>query len=98
MAEENVKVAVRVRPFNQREKDAKSKLIVQMAGNQTVIFHPQTNEEKNTHMIIPIGKVLKIHLFIKPLNIFQSNLGVTMASKQNLMVIFRLTNQIMLTK
>ncbi|CAF0775133.1 unnamed protein product [Brachionus calyciflorus] len=46
MAEENLKVAVRVRPFNQREKDAKSKLIVSMAGNQTIISHPQTKEEK----------------------------------------------------
>jgi hypothetical protein len=41
-----VKVAVRVRPFNQREKDAKSKLVISMAGNQTVITHPKTNEEK----------------------------------------------------
>lgn len=46
MAEENVKVAVRVRPFNQREKDANSKLIVAMAGNQTLITNPKTNEEK----------------------------------------------------
>jgi hypothetical protein len=29
---ENVKVAVRVRPFNTREKDAKSKLVVAMSG------------------------------------------------------------------
>ena len=46
MAEENLKVAVRVRPFNQREKDAKSTLIVTMSGNQTVIRNPKTNEEK----------------------------------------------------
>ncbi|RMZ97654.1 kinesin KIF28P, partial [Brachionus plicatilis] len=46
MAEENVKVAVRVRPFNSREKNANSKLIVEMAGNQTVIREPDTNEEK----------------------------------------------------
>ncbi len=46
MADENVKVAVRTRPFNQREKDAKSKLIVQMNGPQTIITDPKTNEEK----------------------------------------------------
>ena len=46
MAEENVKVAVRVRPFNQREKDANSKLVVQMQGNQTMITNPKNNEEK----------------------------------------------------
>ena len=46
MAEENLKVAVRVRPFNQREKDANSKMVVQMQSNQTVITNPKTNEEK----------------------------------------------------
>lgn len=46
MTEENLKVAVRVRPFNQREKDAKSKLIVSMSGAQTIIKDPKTNEEK----------------------------------------------------
>ena len=43
---ESVKVAVRVRPFNSREKDAKSKLIIAMSGSQTVITNPKTNEEK----------------------------------------------------
>ncbi len=46
MADENVKVAVRVRPFNQREKDANAKLCVQMTGNQTIITNLSTNEEK----------------------------------------------------
>jgi hypothetical protein len=47
MAEENVKVAVRVRPFNKREQDAKSKLVVSMTGNQTKLTNPKNNEEKN---------------------------------------------------
>jgi len=47
MAEENVKVAVRVRPFNKREQDAKSKLVVSMTGNQTKLINPKNNEEKN---------------------------------------------------
>ena len=31
---ESVKVAVRVRPFNQREKDRSAKCIIQMVGAQ----------------------------------------------------------------
>jgi hypothetical protein len=46
MAEESVKVAVRVRPFNQREKDANAKLCVSMTGNQTICTDPKSNEEK----------------------------------------------------
>ena len=46
MSEEAVKVAVRVRPFNQREKDANAKLCVQMSGQQTICTNPKTNEEK----------------------------------------------------
>lgn len=57
MSEENLKVAVRVRPFNQREIDASSKLVVEMAGNQTLIRNPKTNEEKNMLMITHIGKI-----------------------------------------
>ncbi|XP_056284263.1 kinesin-like protein KIF13B isoform X2 [Pseudoliparis swirei] len=33
----NVKVAVRVRPMNRREKDLKTKCVVEMEGNQTVL-------------------------------------------------------------
>ncbi|KAM9339439.1 kinesin-like protein KIF13B [Symphorus nematophorus] len=35
----NVKVAVRVRPMNRREKELKTKCVVEMEGNQTVL-HP----------------------------------------------------------
>ncbi|XP_034084419.1 kinesin-like protein KIF13B [Gymnodraco acuticeps] len=35
----NVKVAVRVRPMNRREKELKTKCVVEMDGNQTVL-HP----------------------------------------------------------
>ncbi|XP_059211755.1 kinesin-like protein KIF13B isoform X2 [Centropristis striata] len=38
----NVKVAVRVRPMNRREKDLKTKCVVEMEGNQTVL-HPANN-------------------------------------------------------
>uniref|UniRef100_A0A3B3C899 Kinesin-like protein n=1 Tax=Oryzias melastigma TaxID=30732 RepID=A0A3B3C899_ORYME len=36
-SEANVKVAVRVRPMNRREKDLKTKCVVQMEGNQTIL-------------------------------------------------------------
>ena len=43
--EENVKVAVRVRPFNAREKARNAKLIVQMSGNSTKITNPEVRME-----------------------------------------------------
>ena len=45
--EENVKVAVRVRPFNQREKARNAKMIIGMNGNSTVITNPENNEPKS---------------------------------------------------
>ncbi|XP_062293668.1 kinesin-like protein KIF13B isoform X1 [Scomber scombrus] len=39
LSESNVKVAVRVRPMNRREKELKTKCVVEMEGNQTVL-HP----------------------------------------------------------
>nr|XP_039259783.1 kinesin-like protein KIF28P isoform X1 [Styela clava] len=46
MPGENVKVAVRVRPFNQREIDANSKCVIQMDGGSTTITNPHTGEKK----------------------------------------------------
>ncbi|CAF0889778.1 unnamed protein product [Adineta ricciae] len=43
MSEESVKVAVRVRPFNDREKDRKAKLIIEMNGNSTFIIDPRSS-------------------------------------------------------
>jgi hypothetical protein len=37
---EAVKVAVRVRPFNSREKERNAKLIIEMNGNTTTIKDP----------------------------------------------------------
>ena len=42
--EENVKVAVRVRPFNAREKQRNAKLIVAMSGNSTKITNPEVRD------------------------------------------------------
>lgn len=44
--EENLKVAVRVRPFNKRETTRGSKLIVQMNGPTTIISNPDNSDSK----------------------------------------------------
>ncbi|CAL1536203.1 unnamed protein product [Lymnaea stagnalis] len=46
MPEENVKVAVRVRPFNSREKGRNAVGIIDMSGQTTIIKNPSTGEEK----------------------------------------------------
>ncbi|KAK3092350.1 hypothetical protein FSP39_001728 [Pinctada imbricata] len=43
---DSVKVAVRVRPFNQREKNAGSKCVLSMNGSTTVITNPENNDKK----------------------------------------------------
>ncbi|XP_067338999.1 kinesin-like protein KIF13B isoform X2 [Channa argus] len=43
----NVKVAVRVRPLNRRERDLKTKCVVEMEGNQTVLHPAITNVNKS---------------------------------------------------
>ena len=44
---ESVKVAVRVRPFNGREKERNAKCIIRMKGPTTIITNPDTQEEKD---------------------------------------------------
>ena len=46
MADSAVKVAVRVRPFNAREKSEGAELCVSMEGNMTKVFNQQTSYEK----------------------------------------------------
>ncbi|UJR22741.1 hypothetical protein I4U23_025773 [Adineta vaga] len=46
MSEESVKVAVRVRPFNEREKDRKAKLIIHMNGKSTFITDPRSSSDE----------------------------------------------------
>jgi hypothetical protein len=41
-----IKVAVRVRPFNTREKDRNAKCIISMNGKQTTIRNPESGDEK----------------------------------------------------
>ena len=44
----SIVVAVRVRPFNQREKDLKSKLCIKMTGNTTVLVNEHGGERSFT--------------------------------------------------
>ncbi|KAF7664331.1 hypothetical protein LDENG_00180450 [Lucifuga dentata] len=46
LSDSNVKVAVRVRPMNRREKDLKTKCVVEMEGNQTVLHPASTSINK----------------------------------------------------
>ena len=46
MADEGVKVAVRVRPFAGYEKDRGAKCIVEMNGAQTIVRDPETGKKK----------------------------------------------------
>ena len=43
---ESVQVAVRVRPFNGREKDRNATCCIRMRGTTTIIVNPDTEEEK----------------------------------------------------
>ncbi|XP_056621125.1 kinesin-like protein KIF13B [Triplophysa dalaica] len=43
LSDSNVKVAVRVRPMNRRERDLKTKCVVDMEGNQTVLYPASGN-------------------------------------------------------
>ena len=44
----SVKVAVRVRPFNGREKNLSSQLVVRMTGNQVSLSPAVSDTDKNT--------------------------------------------------
>lgn len=46
MAGGNIKVVVRVRPFNGREVDRRAKCVVRMDGNQTILVPPPEAEER----------------------------------------------------
>lgn len=43
---DSIKVAVRVRPFNDREKGRGAKLVVAMEGKQTHLVNPNNTSEK----------------------------------------------------
>ena len=77
--EENVKVAVRVRPFNAREKARNAKLIVQMSGNSTKI----TNPEARSLVYIISETIFLFRIQTTPKHSHLTTVtGVTMASKR----------------
>jgi Pyruvate/2-oxoacid:ferredoxin oxidoreductase delta subunit len=43
----SVKVAVRVRPYNSREKELNCQLCVEMVGNQTILTNPEDKKTKD---------------------------------------------------
>ncbi len=51
MSGENVKVAVRLRSFNSREIELKSKCIVEMNANQTVLKPTQQSNQNGAKQI-----------------------------------------------
>uniref|UniRef100_A0A8C2H1V1 Kinesin family member 13Bb n=1 Tax=Cyprinus carpio TaxID=7962 RepID=A0A8C2H1V1_CYPCA len=54
--ESNVKVAVRVRPMNRRERDLKTKCVVDMEGNQTILYPANGNLGKGDMFSCLIGQ------------------------------------------
>ncbi|CAL9701172.1 unnamed protein product [Knipowitschia caucasica] len=46
MDDSNVKVAVRVRPMNRREKELNTKCVVEMMKNQTVLHPAGTKDSR----------------------------------------------------
>ncbi|CAL8085089.1 unnamed protein product [Calicophoron daubneyi] len=48
MSDDNVKVAVRLRPFTQREKSRNTELIISMSGKTTTIKNPDNRSETKT--------------------------------------------------
>lgn len=59
----SVKVAVRVRPFNGRERQLDSQLVVKMAGNQVTLHPAPQDTDKNTSVGQLSGDKLKPHNF-----------------------------------
>jgi hypothetical protein len=46
MSDDAIKVAVRVRPFNDRENKLNATLAISMEGSETTITNPENNEVK----------------------------------------------------
>ena len=55
----SVKVAVRCRPFNGREKDMNSKLIIRMSGGDTYITNPVSYNSISLLPLLIISRQLK---------------------------------------
>ncbi|CAB4008288.1 kinesin KIF16B [Paramuricea clavata] len=58
----SVKVAVRVRPLNEREKGSNSNVIISMSGNQTTIETNKYHKVENSH--IPVSNKPSLKKFV----------------------------------
>uniref|UniRef100_A0A8C7M345 Kinesin family member 13Bb n=1 Tax=Oncorhynchus mykiss TaxID=8022 RepID=A0A8C7M345_ONCMY len=63
LSNSNVKVAVRLRPMNRREKDLKTKCVVEMNGNQTVLNPASQNLSKGDPRFYVCGPQLAVIFF-----------------------------------
>ena len=54
---DNVKVAVRMRPFNSREKTMDAKICVEMIKNQTILTNPEDGAMSSRCMCRGLGVV-----------------------------------------
>ena len=74
--EENVKVAVRVRPFNAREKQRNAKLIVAMSGNSTKITNPEVTRKNICKIFTYCQNITRMRTTLKHLPLTTA-IGVT---------------------
>jgi len=61
---DNVKVAVRVRPYNSREKERDARCIIEMAGGTTSITNPDTGEVKSFSFDYSYWRYIYIHIYV----------------------------------
>ncbi|KAJ0056298.1 hypothetical protein NL108_004575 [Boleophthalmus pectinirostris] len=63
----NVKVAVRVRPMNRREKELNTKCVVEMMKNQTILHPAGTNLSKDSRLYIPLSGLFDVSAHFHPI-------------------------------
>jgi hypothetical protein len=88
----SVKVAVRVRPFNKREKEMNAELIIGMVDNQTTITNP-VRYSLNSFKNIASANLMNLNLHRKPerkkSSLSITVIGATMATKNSPMATFK---------
>lgn len=50
--DDNIRVAVRVRPFNMRERDSRCSLIIKMSGPATTLLHPDSGTRAGSAAVL----------------------------------------------
>ena len=59
-----IQVAVRVRPFNQRETELNTDLVVKMSGSQAILIEPKSHHERVRLSTLPYPPHVVCALFI----------------------------------